>query len=98
MAMVAGSNEESRLAEHGPGEEPERGRAYPADGITVYFNARLCQHSGVCLRGLPEVFEAKRRPWIRPDVDTPANIAAQIDSCPSGALSYDPHPTDESST
>lgn len=67
----------------------ERGRAYRADGITVYFNGRKCTHSGVCLRGLPLVFDTRRRPWIRADLDTPANIAARIDLCPSGALSYE---------
>lgn len=71
--------------------ELARGRAYPAAGITVYFNTQRCQHTGVCLRGLPLVFDVNRRPWIRSDLGTPANIAAQIDRCPSGALSYELH-------
>lgn len=96
--MVDGKSEESRSSANDPGEKPERGRAYPADGITVYFNARLCQHSGVCLRGLPKVFDVDRRPWIRSALDTPEIIATQIDRCPSGALSYDLHPADRSST
>jgi len=74
-------------------EDPEdkavRGRAYRADGITVYFNARKCWHTGICLRGLPEVFDVGRRPWVRADLDTAERIAAQIDLCPSAALSYD---------
>lgn len=72
-----------------PLDRCERGRAYRADGITVYFNARRCWHTGVCLRGLPLVFDVHRRPWVREDLDTPERIAAQIEMCPSGALSYD---------
>ncbi len=74
-----------------PASEEDRGRSYEAAGITVYFNARKCWHTGMCLRGLPAVFEVGRRPWVRADLDTPENIAAQIDKCPSGALSYDLH-------
>lgn len=72
-----------------PEEKEDRGRAYTADGITVYFNARKCWHTGICLRGLPLVFEVGRRPWVRADLDTPERIAAQIHLCPSKALQYD---------
>lgn len=72
-----------------PESKEDRGRAYFADGITVYFNARKCWHTGICLRGLPLVFEVGRRPWVRADLDTPERIAAQIDLCPSKALTYD---------
>lgn len=72
-----------------PDSAEGRGRAYFADRITVYFNARKCWHTGVCLRGLPLVFEVGRRPWVRADLDTPERIAAQIDLCPSKALTYE---------
>lgn len=75
-----------RSAEHLSPEE--RGRAYRAEGITVFFNARKCIHSGVCVSGLPLVFDTSRRPWIRADLDKPEAIAKRIDLCPSGALSY----------
>lgn len=71
------------------GPVADLGRAYRAPGITVYFNARLCQHSGVCVRGLPQVFDTQRRPWIRADLAAPEEVAALIDRCPSGALQYD---------
>ena len=64
-------------------------RRYRADDITVYFDARTCWHSGVCVRGLPAVFDVTRRPWIDASADSPEAIAARIDLCPSGALSYD---------
>lgn len=75
-------------------ERIERGRAYRADGITVYFNARKCTYAGVCVRGLPQVFDPSRRPWIKADLDTPENIAARVEMCPSGALSYELHGSD----
>jgi len=77
-----------------PADKAERGRAYRAEGITVYFNARKCWHTGVCLRDLPHVFDVHRRPWVRADLDTPERIAALIDRCPSGALSYDLTPSE----
>ncbi|MBX3143013.1 MAG: (4Fe-4S)-binding protein [Trueperaceae bacterium] len=83
---------ESQADTSGRTEEEQgesRGRAYRSEGITVYFDARKCIHSGVCVRGLPEVFDVKRRPWVRADLAAPDAVAAQIDRCPSGALSYD---------
>lgn len=80
----------SEGANHRQGEGRSRdGRAYRAPGITVYFDARKCIHSGVCVRGLPQVFDVGRRPWVRADLAAPAEVAALIDRCPSGALGYD---------
>ncbi|WZU03104.1 (4Fe-4S)-binding protein [Erysipelothrix sp. D19-032] len=45
-------------------------------------------HSGVCVRGLHDVFDTNRRPWILADNAPADEIAALIDSCPSGALKY----------
>lgn len=48
----------------------------------------MCIHSEKCWRGLPEVFNPKARPWINAegaDIDV---IKAQVEKCPSGALSY----------
>jgi uncharacterized Fe-S cluster protein YjdI len=80
---------DDRLPAQSDSGEESRGRRYRADGITVYFDARRCWHSGVCVRGLPAVFDVKRRPWIDAAADTAEVIAARIDLCPSGALSYD---------
>lgn len=93
MATDPGDGAGKRVGDAGWGSaedlsREERGRHYTADGITVFFNARKCTRSGVCLRGLPQVFDTSRRPWIRADLDTPETIAQRIDLCPSGALSY----------
>ena len=70
-------------------EAPEpSGKAYETDEVTVYFDAAVCQHSGGCVRGLPDVFEVGRRPWIVPENASADEVAAQIERCPSGALQY----------
>lgn len=63
-------------------------RKYSGTNIDVYFNANICAHSGVCVRGLKEVFNLKRKPWILPDNATDIEVSNLIDSCPSGALQY----------
>ena len=63
-------------------------RRYTGDKIDVYFNLKICQHSGVCTTGLPAVFELKRKPWILPDNESPQDVAELIKKCPSGALQY----------
>lgn len=61
---------------------------YPNDEITIVWENKKCIHSTLCWKGLISVFNPKSRPWIEPkNADTKA-ITAQIDKCPSGALSY----------
>jgi uncharacterized Fe-S cluster protein YjdI len=67
---------------------PRRLQLYETDEISVSFDPNLCMHSGVCIRGLPAVFDVKRKRWIRPELATAEEVAAQIRMCPSGALQY----------
>ena len=61
---------------------------YTNGEVTVVWKSALCKHSGICVRGLPQVFNFLRRPWIvLADVDS-ATITNQVDRCPSGALSW----------
>jgi uncharacterized Fe-S cluster protein YjdI len=48
----------------------------------------LCQHSGNCVRGLPDVFQPKERPWIKIDAAGTETLVNQVKLCPSGALSF----------
>ena len=41
-----------------------------------------------CVRGLPEVFDTKGKPWILPDAATVDEVVAQVKRCPSGALQH----------
>ena len=61
---------------------------YETNEITVTFEPQLCIHSGVCVRGLPAVFDVRRKRWVRPELAAAADVAAQIGRCPSGALKY----------
>jgi len=61
---------------------------YAADGITVTFDPNVCIHSGICVRGLRAVFDVTRRVWVHADAAPADIVAAQIDRCPSQALSY----------
>ncbi|WP_291426163.1 (4Fe-4S)-binding protein [Deinococcus sp.] len=64
------------------------GRAYTAEGITVYYNRRRCIHFAACVRGLPQVFDTQQRPWIQPGRADAAAVAEVVRRCPTGALHY----------
>ena len=61
-------------------------QVYESDEIIVTFDPTLCKHSGVCVRGLPAVFDVKRKRWIRPELAAADRVAEQVAACPSGAL------------
>jgi uncharacterized Fe-S cluster protein YjdI len=63
-------------------------QVYETNEITVTFEPDLCIHSGVCVRGLPAVFDVRRKRWVRPELAAAADVAAQVRRCPSGALKY----------
>jgi uncharacterized Fe-S cluster protein YjdI len=65
-------------------------RRYTNGEVTVVWQPHLCIHSGICFRGLPGVFDPRRRPWVAPENATSAEIVAQVAHCPSGALSMAP--------
>lgn len=64
-------------------------KSYSAPGVTVSFDADVCQHAAMCVRGLPRVFDTAARPWIQPANATVAEVVSQVELCPSGALSVE---------
>lgn len=64
-------------------------KRYSNGEITIIWRPRLCVHSGVCVKTLPRVYDVSRHPWITPENATTGELIAQIDRCPSGALSYE---------
>jgi uncharacterized Fe-S cluster protein YjdI/uncharacterized protein YndB with AHSA1/START domain len=68
--------------------EPKRLQSYETDAIVVTFDPNRCVHSGVCVRGLPAVFDVRRKRWVRPEAATAGEVVAQVARCPSGALQY----------
>ncbi|MBL7924747.1 MAG: (4Fe-4S)-binding protein [Bacteroidia bacterium] len=63
-------------------------RKYSNGEVTIVWRPALCIHSGICFKGLPAVFDPRRRPWIETDQAGTEQIIEQIKKCPSGALSY----------
>ena len=63
-------------------------QVYETSEITVTFDPTKCRHTGICVRGLPEVFDITRKRWVVPDARPAGDVAAQVERCPSGALQY----------
>jgi len=63
-------------------------RTYETDDIVVTYDPRRCIHSAECVRGLPDVFDPDRRPWIDPSRAEADEIAGVVERCPTGALRY----------
>ena len=66
-------------------------KEYTNGEITIVWKPAICAHSTICWKGesgLSEVFDPEKRPWIDPEGASSERIMAQIDKCPSGALSY----------
>ncbi|WP_410222181.1 (4Fe-4S)-binding protein [Pedobacter sp.] len=61
---------------------------YDKGEITVIWKPQLCQHSGICVKMLPQVYNPKERPWIKAGNANAQQLKNQIEHCPSGALSY----------
>lgn len=63
-------------------------RSYEADDITVEYDLKRCIHAAECVRGLPEVFDRERVPWVDPERADADAIAGVVERCPTGALHY----------
>ena len=89
--IAAGTVKERAVAEVFMGENV-RGvaRIYENGEIRVIWRPEVCAHSGVCVRGLAEVFRPRERPWIDLHAAPSDRIARQVEQCPSGALSWEP--------
>lgn len=60
---------------------------YSNGEITILWKPELCIHSGICVKTLPQVYNPKERPWLKPENATTAQLTEQVGRCPSGALS-----------
>lgn len=63
-------------------------REYTNGEVTIVWKPESCIHSGICAKGLPNVFRPKVRPWIRIEKGSTEDLINQVKRCPSGALSY----------
>lgn len=66
-------------------------RKYTNGEITIVWKPSVCIHSTLCWKspgGLPEVFDPRIKPWIKPEGSTSEKIIEHVKKCPSGALSF----------
>ena len=63
-------------------------KSYDNGEIVIRWQPEKCTHSGNCVRGLPNVFNPKKKPWIEIDNADTERLVAQVNKCPSGALTY----------
>ena len=61
-------------------------QTFENDRVRVTFDEDVCTSADNCLKGLPQVFNGDRDPWINVDGADPAEIARVVATCPSGAL------------
>jgi len=60
---------------------------YSNKDLTIVWRPLLCQHSGICVKMLPKVYNPSAKPWIKIENATTAELIEQVGKCPSGALS-----------
>ena len=46
-------------------EDNRLGRPYAAPEVIVFYDRGRCRHYAECVRGLPQVFDPTRRPWLQ---------------------------------
>ena len=77
-------------------------KTYRGPIVDVSFDGEVCRHAAECVRGLPEVFDTAKRPWINPTVADTGDLADHlrevVGRCPSGALGIIEHPDRQEDT
>ncbi|MCA0133021.1 (4Fe-4S)-binding protein [Winogradskyella alexanderae] len=63
-------------------------KEYSNGEVTIVWEANKCIHSAMCVKGLPDVFRPKERPWIKIDAANTVELVKTVKQCPSGALSF----------
>ncbi len=66
-----------------------RVKEYWSDEIIVSYDVDRCTHVAECRRGLPQVFDTSKRPWIQPANASADAIAEVVMRCPTGALHFE---------
>ena len=45
----------------------EKKKEYSNGELTVVWKPDLCIHAAECVKGLPQVFDPNKKPWVDPD-------------------------------
>lgn len=67
---------------------PPNSKDYDNGEVVIIWQPEKCIHSGNCVRGLPKVFNPRKKPWIEVTQASSEQLINQVKKCPSGALSY----------
>ena len=59
---------------------------YEGRGVTIHDDRSVCAHAGLCTDNLSEVFRLREEPWIDASAADADAVVAQVQRCPSGAL------------
>ena len=70
-------------------DEKQIMKKYKNKDLTVIWKPKKCIHAAVCVEMLPNVYDPNTKPWIKAENASAEELIAQIDRCPSGALSYE---------
>ncbi len=66
----------------------EKIHTYENDQVEIRYDLNRCIHAAECVKGLPNVFDPEKRPWIQPGEASVENIISTVEKCPTGALQY----------
>lgn len=64
-------------------------KKYKKEELTILWEPKKCIHAAECVKALPQVYNPESKPWIKPENASIDELKAQIDKCPSGALTYE---------
>lgn len=73
-------------------DPPPGVRRYARDGAAVTYEVALCRHAAECVRGLPQVFDTTKRPWIQPQHASVDELERVVALCPTRALKLERDP------
>lgn len=62
-------------------------KEYSNGEVTILWQPEKCIHSGICVKSLPNVYNPKDKPWVKPENASSEELINQVSKCPSGALS-----------
>ena len=63
-------------------------KEYSNEELTILWKPKTCIHAAECVKRLPNVYKPNEKPWIQIENSSTEELKAQIDACPSAALSY----------
>jgi uncharacterized Fe-S cluster protein YjdI len=63
-------------------------KEYSNEDLTIFWKPKTCIHAAECVKRLPKVYKPREKPWLTIENATTQELKAQIEACPSGALSY----------